>query len=88
MVALDWSLIHFERLVNFCRRAALAARFVGTESAEVTLLTEGEIQLQLFFCHCSSQSIGNLTETGTLDPTVLGSNLVPSMLSGTNLTWV
>ena len=65
----------------------MASEFEWAESAEVTLLTEGEIQLQLFFCHCSSQSIGNLTETGTLDPTVLGSNLVPSM-SGTNLTCV
>ena len=39
--------------------------------------------IQLSFCHCSSQSRGNVTESGTLCPTVLGSNLGPSMLSGT-----
>ena len=66
----------------------MGARFVRAESVEVTLLTEGEIQSQLSFCHCSSQSRGNVTESGTLCPTVLGSNLAPSMLSGTNLTCV
>ena len=65
---------------------ALPHQDVARAQLEIKLLagkklkTEGEIQSQLSFCHCSSQSRGSVTESGTLDPTVLG--------SGTNLTCV
>ena len=44
------------RPADFCRRATMASEFEWAESAEVTLLTEVEIQSQLNFCHCSHRA--------------------------------
>ena len=48
--------------------------FVGTKiaSVEATLVTKIEIQSQLYFCHGSSQSRSNVTDSETLFSTVPG----------------
>ena len=61
----------------------MASEFEWAESAEVTLLTEVEIQSQLNFCHCSHRA--EVTSPSLEYSALLAKDRV-SLLSGTNLT--